>query len=126
MFLTVYTSDLDDDHFDVQSELIPVATNWRNIGLALRLKHKILDGIQAENSDDATVCLTLMVRDWLMRNYNVKRFGEPTWQNLVEAVGHPAGGANMALARKIARKHKARGTLCCSACFVCKYNLLSH
>ena len=41
-----------------------------------------------------------------MRNYNVERFGEPTWQQLVEAVGHPAGGANMALARNIATKHK--------------------
>ena len=44
-----------------------------------------------------------------MRNYNVERFGEPTWQRLVEAVGHPAGGANMALARDIARRHRAVG-----------------
>ena len=42
-----------------------------------------------------------------MRNYNVKKFGEPTWQKLVEAVGDPAGGANAALARKIATNHKA-------------------
>ena len=44
-----------------------------------------------------------------MRNYDVHKFGEPTWQQLVEAVGHPAGGANMAHARKIARRHKAGG-----------------
>ena len=42
-------------------------------------------------------------------NYNVKKFGEPTWQWLVEAVRDPAGGANMSLARDIARRHKARG-----------------
>ena len=42
-----------------------------------------------------------------MKNYNVERFGEPTWQQLVEAVGHPAGGANMTLARNIVKRHKA-------------------
>jgi len=51
-----------------------------------------------------------VVTEWLMKNYSVKRFGEPTWQQLMEAVGHPAGGANMALAREIARRHKARGS----------------
>ena len=45
--------------------------------------------------------------EWLMKNYNVEKFGDPTWQRLVEAVGHPAGGANMAVARRIARRHKA-------------------
>ena len=52
-----------------------------------------------------------MVTEWLKRNYNVRRFGEPTWQKLVEVVGHPAGGANKALARDIARRHKAGGKL---------------
>ena len=39
----------------------------------------------------------------------MKRFGEPTWQWLVEVVGHPAGGANTVLAREIATRHKAGG-----------------
>ena len=108
--VSLFTSDLDDDHFDVYNELIPVVANWRSIGLALRLKHNTLDSIQAGNSSDPTTCLAVMVREWLMRNYNVKRFGKPTWQRLVEVVGHPVGGANMALAREIAKRHKARGT----------------
>ena len=123
--VSLFTSDLDDDLFDVQSELIPVATKWRSIGIALRLKYKTLERIQAGNSGDATACLTVMVTEWLMRNYNVKRFGEPTWQRLVEAVGHPAGGGNIMLARTIARRHKAAGTLCGSAFIICEHNLLS-
>ena len=108
------------------SELIPVAANWRSIGVALRLKHKTLDSIQVGNSGDPTLCLTAMVREWLSRNYNVKRFGEPTWQRLVEAVGHPAGGANMALAREIARRHKTERTIFCSSAFIiCEETLLS-
>ena len=50
-----------------------------------------------------------MVTEWLKRNYNLKRFGEPTWQKLVDAVNSPAGGANRALAIDIARRHKAGG-----------------
>ena len=48
----------------------------------------------------------------------MKRFGEPTWQRLVEAVGDPAGGGNTALAREIARRHKTGGLsdryFCCT------------
>ena len=101
-------SDLDD-LFDVQKELIPVSAKWRSVGIALRLKPNILDGIETRYSGDPPACLTATVTEWLKKNYNVKRFGEPTWQALVNAVGDPAGGANMALARDMARRHQAGG-----------------
>ena len=101
------TSDLNDHLFDVQSELIPVAANWRSIGIALRLKFDLLETIKSQCSGDPRACLSNMVTEWLKRNYDVKKFGEPTWQRLVEAVDHPAGGANTALAREIAGRHKA-------------------
>ena len=104
-----FTSDLDDDLFDVQSEFIPVTAKWRSIGTALRLKSDVLESIQVGSGSDP--CLASMVTEWLRRNYNVKKFGEPAWQRLVEAVAHPAGGANMAVARDIAKKHKAGGKL---------------
>ena len=107
-----------DDLFDVMSELIEVVAHWKSIGIALRLKPAVLDSIQANNSSDPTTCLTLMVTEWLRRNYNVEKFGEPTWQRLVEAVGHPAGGADMALAMNIATKYKALG--------MCSRFVLSH
>ena len=101
-------SDLDD-LFDVQKELIPVSAKWRSIGIALRLKPNILDGIETRYSGNPPDCLTSMLTEWLNRNYNVKRFCEPTWQALVKAVGDPAGGANMALARDMATRYKAGG-----------------
>ena len=117
-----FTSDLDDDLFDVQSELIPVTSKWRSIGTALRLKSDVLESIQAVSGSDPPACLASMVTEWLRRNYNVKRFGEPTWQRLVEAVGHPAGGANMAVARDIARRHEAGG-VSGGLCMVTVYTL---
>ena len=105
--LTVYSGE--DDLFDVVSELSPICAQWRNIGIALRLRPNILDAIRVENIGDPTACLTSMVTHWLKRKYNVVRFGEPTWQRLVDAVANPAGGANMTLARDMARRHKTRG-----------------
>ena len=93
----------------MQSELNPVASKWKRIGLALRLKHDTLENIQAGNLGNPTDCLTVTIKQWLNKNYNVKKFGEPTWQHLVEAVSHPSGGANVALATKIAENHMARG-----------------
>ena len=98
-----------DDLFDVQSELITVAANWKNIGIALRLRPDLLERTETRYCSDPLRCLSVIVKEWLIRNYNVERFGEPTWQRLVEAVGHPAGGANMALARDIARRYRAVG-----------------
>ena len=92
-------------------ELTPVAARWKSIGTALGLKLKLLEEIQAGNSGDPLACLSWMVMTWLSRNYNVRRFGEPTWQSLTETVGHPEGGANTALAKSIAGKHNARGVL---------------
>ena len=117
LFCLVVYSDIDD-LFDVQKELIPVSARWKSIGIALRLKPSILDGISARNSGDPPACLTSMVAEWLNKNYNVQRFGEPTWQGLLEAVGDPAGGDNTALAREIARRHMIRGMsnryICCT------------
>ena len=116
MFCLVY-SDLDD-LVDVRSELIPVSARWKSIGIALRVNPNILDGITAKNFSDPPACLASLLDEWLKRSYNVKRFGEPTWQRLVEVVGHPAGGDNMVLAREIARRHKTGGMsnryICCT------------
>ena len=80
-----------------------------SIGIALRLRPDVLEMTETRYHSDPVRCLSMMVKEWLMRNYNVERFGEPTWKHLVEAVGHPAGGANMALARDIARRHRTVG-----------------
>ena len=104
-----YSPDLDDHLFDVEKELIEAAANWRSIGNALRLRPDFLQNIETRCSNDPCVCLSQMLMEWLKKNYNVKKFGEPTWQQLVEAVGHPAGGANMGLAKKIAKRHRTEG-----------------
>ena len=97
-----------DDLFDVQSELIAVSAEWKSIGIALGLNPNVLSGIQTDNNDHTT-CLLSVVTEWLKRNYDVKKFGEPTWRWLVKTVSDPAGGKNKAHARKVAMRHRSGG-----------------
>ena len=89
--------------FDVKSELIPVATRWKYIGLALRLDPAQLSIIESDHGrvDDR---LTEVLHLWLKKGYDTEKFEEPSWTLLARAVGHPAGGNNRALAERIANK----------------------
>ena len=99
---------MDDDLFDVMTELTPVAARWRHLGTGLRLKSGELDTIALKRHGNPQDCLTDVVTEWLRRNYNTKRYGEPTWRKLVEVVAHKAAGNNIALAREIAERHAGK------------------
>ena len=106
--LILFTLD-PDDLSKVTNELYPVAAKWKNLGLALGLKHHVLDNIEARNRGNPTSCLTSVIDEWLKKNYNEEEYSQPTWQWLVKAVGNPVGGENKSLAKKIAINHKAKG-----------------
>ena len=95
----------DDDHFDILTEMMPVAGNWKTVGRGLRIDSGRLNMIQESNSGKPKECLSETLTCWLNRNYNVERFGEPTWRAVVKVVAHPAAGDNCALALSIAEQH---------------------
>ena len=84
---------------------MPVASDWKTIGRGLRIEPGRLNVIQENNSGNPKVCLSEMLTCWLNQNYNVERFGEPTWRAVVKIVAHPAAGENCALALNIAKQH---------------------
>jgi len=94
-----------DDHFDILTEMIQVASSWKAIGRGLRINPGRLETINENNSGKRKVCLSEMLTCWLNRNYNVERFGEPAWRAVVKVVAHPAAGDNCALALTIAEQH---------------------
>ena len=94
----------------MNSEVLPVADKWKSIGLALRLKPHVLNKIERDYpyvQDRLQNVLT----EWLNKAYNTARFGEPSWQLLVAAVAHPAGGNNPALAQHIASTYNGECVL---------------
>ena len=95
----------EEDHFDILTEMMAVAGNWKTVGRGLRIDSGRLNMIQESNFGKPRECLSEMLTCWLNRNYNVERFGEPTWRAVVKVVAHPAAGDNHALALTIAGKH---------------------
>ena len=100
--------------FDVKSACEPVTARWKSLGLALRLSPTRLDVIEKENRS-LDECLTGALTLWLNKNYDTKRFGEPSWELLAKAVGHPAGGNNSALSAEIRQRHEG------AYLYVCDY-----
>ena len=94
-----------DDHFDILTEMTPIASSWKAIGRGLQIEPGRLETINENNSGKPKECLSEMLTCLLNRNYNVERFGEPTWRAVVKVVAHPAAGDNCALALSIAGKH---------------------
>ena len=82
--------------------MLPLVASWHAIGIGLRLKLSILDKIRDLSPGER---MTEVVLAWLRREYNVERFGEPTWRTLVKVVAHTAAGNNPKLALEIAREH---------------------
>ena len=104
VFLHLFFSADINDLFDVHYELLNVAHNWRGVGRALRLHPDLLDRIEASTAD-VECRLEKVLSEWLKREYDTDHFGLPSWELLVAAVGHPAGGKDHALAGQIARRH---------------------
>ncbi len=94
----------DDNLWDILSYLKNDQAQCYKIGTALHLKQDTLNTIRRESADH-TEALTKIVTNWLLKNYNFKKFGVPTWNSLVEAVESPIGGNNTTLAMKIAQDH---------------------
>ena len=75
-----------------------------HIGTALGLKQDMLDTIKRESADQREA-MTKIITNWLRKNYNVEKVGEPSWEALANAVGSPIGGNNKAVAMEIAQEH---------------------
>ena len=85
--------------------LLPVTSRWREIGLGLRLKSRLLTDVGKAYFGDPSTCLSMTISYWLEGEYNTERFGKPTWKKVVEVVGDPAAGNDPSLACQIAREH---------------------
>ena len=86
------------------NEVEPVTARWRYLGLALGVHPNKLDVIERENRhlDD---CLMKTMTLWLMKMYDTKEYGKPSWELLAKAVGHRVGGKNPSLAEEIIKKY---------------------
>ena len=92
---------------DVREEVFSIKSAYYNLGISLRLEHCDLKRIREKccSEEDG---LTDVLLVWLRKQYNVKRFGPPTWRMMVKAVDKDSGGNDHELAKKIALKHACK------------------
>ena len=84
-----------------------LAANYYDLGQALKVRGGELKIIKNNHQGDLKTALQEVIIQWLKQNYNVPKFGEPTWRMLVKAVAQRSGGGDGALARRIAKNHPA-------------------
>ena len=84
---------------------IDVKAKYYQMGIALGLKPGAVDGIKKENIGDVDQAFQKVLLTWLRQVYDVKRHGPPSWRKLLECIGSPSGGANLALAKRLAPLH---------------------
>ena len=95
-----------DDLVDVMNEVLSRKASYYALGRALRIPAGELDVVrQQHQSTDIGMALNEVLLLWLRQQYNIERFGPPTWRMLVEAVESGAGLNDHALAEEIAHKH---------------------
>ena len=94
----------EDDLNDICEALESVATEWMPIGGGLGVKHSKMKSIKEDHHAQTKSCLRETIATWLVKAYNVERFGEPTWKKLVSVVA--TAGSNPALAKRIASEHR--------------------
>ena len=84
-----------------------MAHKWKKVGLALRLDPNLLDQIEAKKNE-VEENLSDTLKEWLKKSYNTESYGDPSWKLLVDAVAHPFGGKDRALALQIAPKYNGK------------------
>ena len=94
----------EDELLEVKEAVVTLAANAYSLGLALGIGPSVLKVARLEYGS-ADEVLTEVLEKWLNQHYNVDRHGVPSWRSLARAVGNPAGGNNLALAKRIADAH---------------------
>ena len=93
----------EDDFRDICRELVSIKAKYYELGVELGLPPGELDAIRKDHAVDQA--FNEVILRWLRQQYNIARFGRPTWKRLVEAVESPIGGSNPSLAVVMATRH---------------------
>ena len=108
-----------EDCFEVESEVMDIVHRWRQFGGALRIRQAKLEEIKAGSGSVPRECLTKTVQEFLNKNYDWQEHGQPSWRQVVIAVGHKAGGSDTELALQIASDHPVKGGRFFNRCSTC-------
>ena len=76
----------------------PVRHRAEDLALALRIRDVLPEHPKLKD----------VMKAWLNRQYNVTTQGPPSWRLLISKIASDVGGANVALAQRLAKKHPSK------------------
>ena len=85
MLTVVCTSAGIDKLVDVLNALEGV-NDWHSLGLQLGILYPTLEKIKKDNNHESDRCKTEMIAAWLNKEYDVLKFGVPSWSVLKAAL----------------------------------------
>ena len=88
-------------------EVIDLEGEWAKLLAGFGLPYRQRTTIKTDCTN-ARSCLEAVLFAWLSKSYNVEKHGPPSWRTLVKAVADRIGGADVALALKIAKNHPGK------------------
>ena len=106
---------MEDDLVSVHSEVQDLASNWKDVGLALGLQDAYLENIGITNYQNPSKCLQRALGEWLKQAHDVDRYGLPNWKKMVEVTAARIAGDNPALAATLAQNHQGMQITACTS-----------
>ena len=97
----------EDDWNIVMRECSDLAAKWQQLGGYLGLRIGLIDSIKGNYPNDNSACWSEALKHWIQQNYNIARFGSPSWRTLLEAIARE----NRLLFNILAEKYQASGKL---------------
>ena len=90
-----------DDLGEVMEEVNSLSSEWKKLSTKLHLRDDVLKKIECNNPRNVDNCLHDTLRVWLRWNFDIERYGKPSWRSLAEAVHY----LDSSLSWKIAMAH---------------------
>ena len=96
-----------DNWNDVIIECSSLASKWEQVSGYLGLSIRTIDTIKGDHPNDTASCLNEALKQWILQNYNTKKFSLPSWRTLLQAIGR----VDKLLFRKLTNQHEGRFSL---------------
>ena len=78
-----------------------LAAEWNKLAIYLGLPFDLINST-IKVAGDPFQCWSEALRQWILHNYNTKKFGEPSWRTLLKAVAQ----VNKLQFKKLAASHQ--------------------
>ena len=96
---------VEDDIHDVCDAVHKLSGRWSDLCFGLKLSPSDEEAIRETCSGYPKKQLREVLKIWLRKKYNYQKYGHPSWQFLVRAIGDQSGADDCALAETIGKKH---------------------